>query len=405
VVAAGDVVSMQPDRVEKSEGGAARQGAEVGEIGAVRRAVATIRDPKQGVEKYKAFLGKNPSPGARAEAEKELGVWQDRVDRGLVKVGEEWVTATDAAEKQKKAAGVAERAAALIAAKNYAGAETAVDGALKDAPNNPNLLFLKGVILFKKNQLVAARKAFEQVEASEPGNWAVHNNLGVILFQTRAQMPGLAQYDKAMIADPENQRVLDNVAEALHQLPATAMKNDVVKKVVGRFMEQDALLAAKMKQEKGLMRLGAQWVGTDEYNALQVSRKDAEEKIAQYKKDATELPGQISRIDEDLMIKTNAMKAMVQESSGIDAYGHIVTSQLPQHYFQLKQEVEQMTADRVLKQRRLEQLPRLMSEAQKQMAESQGRYSGKQGIVEEIVTVSGRGRRRGRVSGVDGGTR
>jgi hypothetical protein len=103
------------------------------------------------------------------------------------------------------------------------------------------------------------------------------------------------------------------------------------------------------------------------------------------------LPGQISRIDEDLMIKTNAMKAMVQESSGIDAYGHIVTSQLPQHYFQLKQEVEQMTADRVLKQRRLEQLPRLMSEAQKQMAESQGRYSGKQGIVEEIVTVSGRG--------------
>jgi Tfp pilus assembly protein PilF len=353
-------------------------------VAAVKRAVLTIRDPKLGVEKYKAFLGKNPSAAARAEAEKELAVWQDRVDRGLVKVGENWVTPSEAAEKQKNAAGVADGAAALIAAKNYAGAEAAVDGALKDAPNNPSLLFLKGVILFKKNQMVPARKAFEQVEASEPGNWAVHNNLGVILFQTRAQMPALAQYDKAMIAEPENQRVLDNVAEALHQLPATAMKNDVVRKVVDRFMAQDALLAEKMKQEKGLMRLGAQWVGADEYSTLQASRKDAEEKIAQYRRDAAELPGQISTIDQDLTIKTNAMKAIVQESSGIDAYGHIVTSQLPQHYYQLKQEVEQMTADRVLKQRRLEQLPRLMSEAQKQLAESQARYSGKQGIVEEM---------------------
>src|SRR4029079_6040499 len=157
------------------------------------------------------------------------------------------------------------------------------------------------------------------------------------------------------------------------------------RKVVGQFMEQDALLSAKMKQEKALMRVGAQWVPAEEYATLAASRRDAEDKIAKYRKEGADLPSEISRMDQDLTIKTNAMKAMVQESSGIGAYGRIVTSPLPQHYYQLKQEVEETTAQRVLKQRRLEQLPRLMDEAQKQLASSQARYSGKQVIVEEVA--------------------
>ncbi len=224
----------------------------------------------------------------------------------------------------------------------------------------------------------------DQVEAGEPGNWAAHNNLAVILWQTRAQVPAMAQYEKAMLADPGNQRVLDNVTEALHQVTPALAKNEVVRRVAVRFMEQDTLLAAKMKQEKGLMRVGAQWVPAEEYETLATSRKDAEGKIAQYQKEAATLPNEIRGIDQDLAIKVSAMKDLEMRTTVVDIFGNTQANPLPGQYYQLKQEVEQMTADRVLKQRRLEQLPRLMGEAQKQLAGSQGRFTGKQGIVDSL---------------------
>jgi tetratricopeptide (TPR) repeat protein len=386
-VAAADVQSMQPDKSGPADAGAQAQGgidASSPDLATLRRVAATLRDPRQAIDRYKAFLARNPPGTPRDEAEKELALWQDRATRNLVKVGEEWVTPAQAAQLQKKAETVATDASAMLAAGNFAGAEAAVDSALRDAPNSAALHYLKGVILFRQNKLVPARKAFEQVETLQPANWAAHNNLAVILFQTRAQIPALAEYDKAMLADPQNQKVLDNVAEALHQLPPASAMNDVIKKVVAHFTQQDAALQKTMA-EKGMMRIGAQWVPSDEAKTLQAQRADAQAKIDQYHREAVDLPSQLNAMDQDLTIKTNAMKAMVQESTVIDAYGRIVYQPLPLHYYELKQEVEKMTADRVLKQRRLDQLPRLMTEAQQQLTGAQERYAGKQSIVEDLL--------------------
>jgi tetratricopeptide (TPR) repeat protein len=387
-VAAGDVVSMQPDKPGGGAGGSnsaseGGRGAE-GDLASLRRAMTSVRDAKVAVDRYTGFIDRQPGgSGSAADARKDLGVWQDRLDRKLVRVGDDWLTAGQVAQRQQQGVAIAREIAPLLSANQYAQAEAAVNKGIAAAPGNASILYLQGLVLFHENKMVPARKSFEQVEAALPEHAATHNNLAVILWQTRSQMPAMGQYEKAMLAEPGNQDVLDNVAEALHALPPAAAKNELVRKVLGLFSEQDAALAKKILAEKNLMRFGAEWISADEYKALEGSRSEAQQKLDQYRKESNELPAQLNSMDQDIALKTNAMKAMVQESSGVDAYGRMVYSQLPVSYYNLKQDVEKLTAERVLKQRRLEQLPKLVADSQQQLAAAQGKYRNQQSIMGE----------------------
>ena len=124
-----------------------------------------------------------------------------------------------------------------------------LDRAIAASPANASLLYLKGVLLYQKNQLVPARKAFESSQAALPTHAPTHNNLGVILYKTRAQMAALLEFDKAMQADPGNEQILDNVLEALHALPPSYATNSTAKKVAAHFSEQEAALRQAFAEE------------------------------------------------------------------------------------------------------------------------------------------------------------
>ncbi|HEY8751003.1 MAG TPA: tetratricopeptide repeat protein, partial [Tepidisphaeraceae bacterium] len=297
-------------------------------------------------------------------------------------VGDEWLTPEQLAERQKQGAAIAAQAGPLIAAGKFADAGVMVDKALQASPNNPALQYLKGVVLFRQGQKVPARKAFEAVEVALPDHMPTHNNLAVILWQTRAQMPAIGEYEKAMVAEPESQTVLDNLAEALHELPPTAAKNEMVRRVAARFVQQDAGLQKKMLAERGLKRLGSQWIPAAEFDAMQAAQKAAQEKMEALRKEATDLPSALNQLDHEISIRTDTMRAIQQQSMVIDAYGHIVEQGLPQHFYELKQEAEAKNAERALKQRRMDQLPKLMAEAQQQLS-AQEKYTGKQMLIEE----------------------
>src|SRR5690606_9331331 len=124
-----------------------------------------------------------------------------------------------------------------------------------------------GVVYYRQDQLVPARRAFESVNASIPDHGPTLNNLAVILWRQNQHIGSLNYYDQAMIAAPADREILNNVAEALNALPANYRDNASAKRVLRRFQEQDVQLQAELAKS-GLYRWGAAWVNQEQLEEL-----------------------------------------------------------------------------------------------------------------------------------------
>lgn len=385
VVAASDVQSVELKKSPETPAAAEQS------LASLRRSVENLTDPNQAVQRYQSFIAQNPGTPAAKTAQGDLAQWQDRASKGLTKVGDKWVTRQQFAELQASGNAAAQQILPTLQANPAEGAQL-IDKALATNPGSPALLYLKGVVLYRQNQLVPARKAFEPVASAFPEHAPTHNNLAVILYQTHAQMPALQEYDKAMLADPGNRQILDNVAEALHGLPASQAKNDLAKKVAADFNQQDAGLQNQMASQ-GLKRLGSQWVSEAEYARLQAAQADAQRQ-QEAANNAAVLQAQIRQFDQQIAVATQNMnqamalmqQQMAQQNAG--ARGR-QTQQSGQSYFQLQQQaqalqqqVQTLTQQRDAKQRELDQLPRPNPQAA-QTPTTQPAYTGKQSIFDE----------------------
>lgn len=386
-VAAADVQSMRPGRSTSASSGASAARTPDAELATLRRALAATKDPAQAVARYKAFLVKAPPGAAASDAVKDLAQWQERLDKGLVRAGDAWITPAERDERRAQVAAAVAEAAPLVDAGKVGEAESVLAKALSISPDDPALLYLKGLVLYAQSQLVPARKAFEAVAAAVPTHAPSHNNIAVILWQTRATMPALAEYEKAMAAQPGNQQVLDNVAQALAELPAPAARSELARRVAKRFAEQDAALQ-KVMAGRGFRRVGTQWVTTQDHEALQASTAAAQEQVAALKKEAAEIPTRLAQIESDIAQKTSTMNAIAQERSGVTSRGQVAVRNLPRRYSDLKQEVEALMAERAIKKRRLEQLPKLMNDA-RQTLESAAAPAAAPAAGQKLIDASG----------------
>jgi len=384
-VAASDVQSIELKKAPETPANAEQS------LASLRRSVENLTDPNQAVQRYQSFITQNGGTPAAKAAQEDLAQWQDRAGKGLTKVADRWVTRQQLAELQTSGNAAAQQILPTLQANPSEGAQL-IDKALATNPASPALLYLKGVVLYRQNQLVPARKAFEPVASAFPQHAPTHNNLAVILYQTHSQMPALLEYDKAMLADPGNRQILDNVAEALQALPASLSKNELAKKAAADFKEQDSALENQMASQ-GLKRLGAQWVSDAEYARLQSAQTDAQRQ-QEASNTAAGLQAQIRQLDQQIAAATQSMnqttalmnQQMVQQNAG--ARGR--QTQLPsQSYYQLQQQaqalqqqVQTLTQQRDAKQRELDQLPRPNSQIQ-QAPTTQPGFTGKQSIFDE----------------------
>jgi Flp pilus assembly protein TadD len=343
-------------------------------LASLRRTAANIDDPKQIIARYKSFLVQNAGNPAAKEAEQDLTQWQDRLDKRMVKAGHEWVTPDQLAVLQAKARQAAAKAVPLVAAGKLTEASAIIDPALTVAPTSGELLYLKGLLLYRESQWVAARNAFQGAVAQQPDNAAAHNNIAVILWKTRSQMPALLEFDKAMIALPNNQTILDNVAEALHALPGESHKNELSKRVVEHFNSQDSVLQRQMAQ-RGLYRWGSQWLDQQQYASIQQQQKAVQDKLnsleSQFNANQQRMIQIAQTIDSDQQI----MNAMQQQQAVVkDANGNIILLPLPQRFYDLQNDQQQLSIERDTVQRQQIELRRLASEQQKNLP--QATYSG-----------------------------
>ncbi|HEY1921741.1 MAG TPA: tetratricopeptide repeat protein, partial [Tepidisphaeraceae bacterium] len=240
----GTVTTVPADKVASIE---ASRGAESVSVAAdrlesLRRVAEHLSDLKDIIGRYQKFIDQAGDQAVVAEANKDLSLWQSRLDQGLVKLGDKWITAEERQHRREIAQSEALPAKDLIANYRYKEAEKILQQALLDDPECAAALYLNGVALYKQDQVAQARKAFDAVNQVVQSHAPTLNNLAVIAWRQKSFVAAMSFYAQAMMATPQAKEILDNVAEALNALPDDNRKAPVVLQAVALFADQDAQL-------------------------------------------------------------------------------------------------------------------------------------------------------------------
>jgi tetratricopeptide (TPR) repeat protein len=298
----------------------------------LRHSVEALGDLKQIIDRYQKFIDQNKAFPAADDARKDLAVWKDRLARGMVKVGANWVTPEQRSTLQEKALLEADQARELLKQNKVRDADAAVAKALEVDPTNVSALYLKGLIAYKQDQIPAARKAFEAVRELMPDHGPALNNLAIILWRQNQQMAAIAVYVQAMQAMPVNRQLLNNVAEALNGLTDDQRRSQLGQKAVKTWTEQDAQLQ-QLLMSKGLYRWGATWVNKEQYDKLQAAEKEVKDKISKLESDFADAKSKVDTINAQIRQNQDAMRYMEQQRYLTDNTGRTVTYPLPPQYW------------------------------------------------------------------------
>jgi Flp pilus assembly protein TadD len=305
----------------------------VGKLASLRRSVEALPDLKLIIDRYEKFIEQNKDlPNVAEEAKKDLALWKARQARGMVKVGSKWVDAAEKAQMQEKALLVADQARELLKQNKFKDADAAVSKALEVDPTNISALYLKGLILYRQDQVQPARKAFEAVKEIAPDHGPTLNNLAVVLWRQNQQMAAMNMYLQAMQAMPLNKELLNNVAEALNGLTPEQRKSPIAQKVYKLWTEQDNQLQQQM-MPLGWYRWGSTWVDKVQFDKLQAAEKEVKEKIAKMEEDFADAQAKVDTIDAQMKQNHDAMRYMEQNRVVYDQTGKGTIYPLPPQYW------------------------------------------------------------------------
>ncbi len=301
----------------------------------LRRSTENLSDIKQIIDRYQKFVEQNSKTRAGQEAAKELAVWQERLDKGLIKVGPRWVTPEEQTSILAKQVGQVDQVRALMRESRMREADAIITQLLIDDPTNISALYLQGVSLFKQEKWPAARKAFDQVRAALPDHAPTLNNLGVLLFRQH-QVPGaMTFYNQAMLAAPENKLILGNVAEALNATSKEDHDATPVTKASKTFTEQDTNLQARLNAQ-GLFRWGSTWVNKDQMAELKKVEAAIQEKLDALSKEYDGIKEKIGDIELTMTANERAIDRINAERTGIDQYGRLVVLPPPDSFYRIQ---------------------------------------------------------------------
>jgi tetratricopeptide (TPR) repeat protein len=333
----GKVEIVPSDKVKSIELAATAGSADAAKekLASLRRSVEYLDDTRKIIEKYQRFVEQNANTPIETEARKDLALWQDRHAKGLVKFAGKWVTPAERAQLQEKAFAQADAARKLLKAGKLAEAESTINQALADDPTNAAALYIRGLLQFRQEQFVPARKSFEQVNTLVPNHAPTLNNLGVILVRQNQFVTALNLYDQALNASPRNREVLDNVAELLYNMPDEQRNTPIGQRVLKKFDEQDRALAAELG-EQGLHRWGSTWVTSQQLEQLKEADRAAKDKLDQLSAEFDAVKVRISNIDRDVQENDQSMRRMEATSYVRDINGNIWQSALPPTYYEMQ---------------------------------------------------------------------
>ena len=96
--------------------------------------------------------------------------------------------------------------------KDYAGALSIVDTAMRETPDDPMWLNLRGAALFAKNDLGGAEAVWQQVVASHPDLPSAHLNLGGLYLKQQKWQAARKEYEAVLSVNPAHPIALTKLA-------------------------------------------------------------------------------------------------------------------------------------------------------------------------------------------------
>jgi tetratricopeptide (TPR) repeat protein len=334
------------------------------------------------LERYRKFVEQHIGTPASDEALKDLQVWEQRLEKGMVKAGDKWVTREEQAQLQARAAERATAARLMLVEGRFKEATAEIDSALAEDPDNAAAHYLRGLAAFRQQQVVNARKAFEASAQLRPSHGPTLNNIAVLMWGSKQYPGAINYYGQAMNAAPGTRAILDNVAEALHELPKAQRDNPATKKVVLQFNAQDMTLQGKMKT-RGLLRWGSTWVSEKDLKRLEGEEERIEDRLVKLEDEFEQVQDRLEQIARDIADTQRSLRRIEASSYGRDANGRPIKLSYPPLYYDLKRDLEHLyNEEDGEKEKKL----RLRAQAKRvQQDISIPRYTG----VQQIIGVEG----------------
>jgi tetratricopeptide (TPR) repeat protein len=312
----------------------------------LRRSVENVSDLKQIIDRFKKFIDTHKDTPAATEAQKDLAMWQERLEHGLVKLGTHWVSPEERSRIADQAQVLAEQARDLMLHGRVRDADPILQQALDADPQCVPALYLRGVALYQNNKIPDARKIFEAVNSIISDHAPTLNNLGVILWRQNAIMPALNYYDQAIVAEPINKVLLDNVAEALSTVPDNDRKNQIAQRIFRHFTEQDTRLQEVMAAQ-GFYRWGSTWVDRPTMERYRDQEKAVNEKLTQAKTEFETSKRRLQDIDAQIAQIDDSLRRMEADTIWRDpSTGKLIRYPLPASYYDLQNEQSKLRDER-----------------------------------------------------------
>ncbi|MDB5298733.1 MAG: hhoB [Phycisphaerales bacterium] len=353
--------------------------AAMGRLQSLRRAAENLSDFKQILERYKTFIDQNSGTPAAVEAKADVEMWQDRQTRGLIKLGDKWITPEERDTLRGQSSEEAIHLHDMLKQGRLKEATPILDKALAVDPQSMSLLYLRGVLTYQQEQLPPSRKAFEAVLALAPDHAPTLNNLGVVLWRQNAIGAALGYYDRALLAAPANREILDNIAEALNALPKDQRETAVTKKLVRHFKEQDDD-AQKKLAAKGMYRWGSSWVNEKELAKLQDAEKAIKDKLDVIANDFDAVTKRIAEIDRRIGADQQELALIDSQSYAQGTDGRFVRLPLPQRYYTVAREIDSLKAERADRLADQDRLKKAAKQLQQQLPVP--KYTGIQKLID-----------------------
>ena len=374
--------SGKGDDNSTSGGGSAAPGNAAGNsdagLASLRRSVEALTDINQIIERFERFVANTKDQAVLTDANKDLATWRERRDKGYIKQGTSWVTPEEAEKLRGKSLSTTAEAREQLRAGRVAEAESLLQQALNEDPTNPAALYLRGLMLYRADKLVDARKAFEAVNKSVERHAPTLNNLAVIVARQNQHGPALVFYDEAMQAQPVNKFILDNVADQLGTMPEDARKGKAVERVIRRFTEQDLILQQQLGPQ-GWFRWGSTWVDQKTLDELKAAEKEIKERIGAMESEFEGNKRRIGEIENTIRSNEREMQEMKSRSIWRDRDGRMHYMPLPHAYYDMQRENQNLRDEQVRLQVRFDQLRAEARQTQAQLPTP--RFTGVQHVV------------------------
>jgi tetratricopeptide (TPR) repeat protein len=313
-------------------------------LASLRRSVEFDTDLNRIIERYDNFVQMNAGTAALAEAKKDLDQWRDRRSKGMVKVGRKWVTPQERVKLYEASLKTIDEIRTLQQAGKSAEAMKLLRAALDEDPANVSYQYLNGVALARRGAWGEAQKAFNEVAQQVGDHAPTLSNRALCAVQTKRLPVAMQLLEQAMSLDPNVPSLVDNAAELLQMVPDAQRKGAIYDKLLQRFVEQDSLLQQQFGQ-KGLYRWGSGWVPREKLDDLKKKREEYEKQKDDLQRQFDESAAELKQKQDTIRANEETMDRIKRDNIGFDADGRPIRRALPDSYWELDRENQQLKRD------------------------------------------------------------